>query len=147
MNSTDIGIVRLLAGHFHQSNVGLLRLTPFPPAYAFCSRRLFKTLWPKTKLFMMSSFSFGHNVFNFILQYSYILFRFFTFLFICFQSRLLRNCCMWERVKFMKLCHVLLLYSFCDSILLLILRGFFIFVSICFLKVVCCRYVIVCWKI
>ena len=30
------------------------------------SRQLLKTLWPKVKLLMMSNFSLGHNIFNFI---------------------------------------------------------------------------------
>ena len=59
------------------------------------SRRLLKTVWPKVKLLMMSNFSFGHNVFNL----SYLLWRFYRFLSLCFQSRLLQICCMWERVK------------------------------------------------
>ena len=82
---------------------GLTRhINPFPPADAFwrnSSRRLLKTLWPKVKLFMMSNFSFGHNVFNFIYKLSYLLWRFFRFLSLCFQSRLLQICCMWEMVK------------------------------------------------
>ena len=43
----------------------------------------------------MSNFSYGHTVFNFI----YLLLGFFRFLPLCFQSRLLQICCIWERVK------------------------------------------------
>ena len=71
-------------------------LTLYPPADAFwhnSSRRLLKTLWPKVKLLMMNNFSFGRTVVTFIYQLSYI----FRFLSLCFQSRLLQNCCMWER--------------------------------------------------
>ena len=58
-------------------------INPFPPADTFwgnSSWRLLKTLWLKDKLLMMSNLSFGHNVFNFILQLSYLLWRFFRFL-------------------------------------------------------------------
>ena len=75
---------------------------PVPPADTFwrkSSRRLLKTLWPKVKLLMMSNFSFGHNVFNFIQQLSYLLWTFFRLLSQCFQSRLLQMCCMPDRVK------------------------------------------------
>ena len=59
--------------YIHWRTVTALRsqitINPFPPGDAFwrnSSRRLLKTLWPKVKLLMISNFSFGHNVFNFI---------------------------------------------------------------------------------
>ena len=79
-----------------------VRVNPFPPADTFWrnnSRWLLKPLWPKVKLLMMSNFYFGNNVFNFILQLSYPLWRFFILLWLCFQSPLLQICCKWERVK------------------------------------------------
>ena len=79
-----------------------IEFNPCPPADAFWrnnSRRLLKTLWPKVKLLMMSNFSIGHHVFNFIQQLSYLLWRFFMFLSLRFQSRLLQICCMWKRVN------------------------------------------------
>ena len=77
-------------------------INPFPPVDAFwrkSSRRLLKKMWPKRKLLMMSNFSFGHNVFNFIKQLSYLLWIVFMFLSLCFQSHLQQICCMWERVN------------------------------------------------
>ena len=85
---------------FWHSFSGHLNL--FPPADTFWrnwSSWHLKKLWgPKVKLLMISNCSFGHNIFNFIQQLSYLWWRIFRFLSLCFQSRLLQISCMWERV-------------------------------------------------
>ena len=63
-------------------HLSMLGINAFPPEDAFwcnSSRRLTKKLWPNVKLLIMSNFSFGHNVFNFFQQLSYLLWTFFRF--------------------------------------------------------------------
>ena len=80
------------------NNFKVKSVNPYPHTDVFwrlCSRRLLKTLWQKEKLLITSNFSFCHNVFNSIEKSIFHLLTVLT----VFQSRLLQNCCMWERVK------------------------------------------------
>ena len=66
--------------------------------FSFFFPRCFQSRLLEIRCIWGSNFSFGYNVFHFILQLSFILWWFFLFLSQCFQSRL-KICCMRERVN------------------------------------------------
>ena len=52
--------------HFHVQINGLNTFQSVDAFWRNSLKRLLKTWWPKVKLLIMSNFSFGHNVFNFV---------------------------------------------------------------------------------
>ena len=76
---------------------------PFKLTDAFwciCSRQLLKILWKKEKSLMMTNFPFCHNVINFLMILKTLIYGDISHVCnLCFQSRLLQNCHMWDPIE------------------------------------------------
>ena len=82
----------------------LLSIKPYHPLridafWRIWSRQPLKIFWQMDKSLMSSNFSICQNFFNSIWWLYIHLKNISIFLRVCFQCRLLRICCMWERVN------------------------------------------------
>ena len=100
--TTDAGQKAITITHLEQSSGelktsrGLCNL--LTQRYVFlrvCDRWLRKALWEKEKLFIMSNFSFTHNVFYPIRVNKFKLFNFDFVVCRLFQIRIIQNCVVW----------------------------------------------------
>ena len=81
-----------------QHTIGLF-INPFPHMTPLQQTKFLKTWLQEKKLLKTSNFSFSHHVFNYFHLLYFHLKKVSKFFWVCFQSRLLQICCMWEMVK------------------------------------------------
>ena len=99
------GLLGLKYIHMYLFNL----INPFPHIDVFWRlnrRQPFENKSTKEKLLKMSNFSFCYHVFNSFQLLCFHLKGVYNFVGVCFQSRLLQICCIWERDKIrLKLAH------------------------------------------